>query len=46
MRIPSRGFKDRKGAVGDLYLVIRIVNPSVITPELKALYEQMRDMQG
>jgi len=46
MRIPSRGFKDRKGTASDLYLVIRIVNPAVITPELKELYEKMRDAQG
>lgn len=41
MRIPSKGFKDLKGNVGDLYVVFNIVNPKDLTEEQEKLYKEL-----
>ncbi len=42
IRVAGRGYKDRHGARGDLYVRIKIVNPPVLTKEQKELYEKLR----
>ncbi|MDP4090561.1 MAG: DnaJ C-terminal domain-containing protein [Bacillota bacterium] len=42
VRIAKKGYVDRKGARGDLYVSIKIVNPEVISPQIRRLYERLR----
>lgn len=44
MRIPSRGFKDLKGKVGDLYVKFNIVNPTNLTEEQLKLYKELNEI--
>jgi curved DNA-binding protein len=41
IRIADKGFKNRQGQRGDLYLNIKIVNPPSLNAEEKKLYEQL-----
>lgn len=41
MRIPSKGFKDLKGNVGDLYVIFNIVNPKELSEEQEKLYKKL-----
>ncbi|MDD3840015.1 MAG: DnaJ domain-containing protein [Clostridia bacterium] len=43
LRIRSKGYKDRKGNRGDLYVVTRLVNPKTISSEQKKLYMRLRE---
>lgn len=43
IRIPGKGYIDRKGIRGDLLIEARIVNPQHITGQAKRLYEKLRD---
>jgi curved DNA-binding protein len=43
LRISARGYPAKNGKRGSLSLVIRIANPSHLSPELKKLYQQMAD---
>lgn len=45
IRIPRKGYKDRKGRLGDLYLRVRLVNPSPISSEMEGLYNKLRVLQ-
>jgi len=42
IRIAGKGYIDRRGIRGDLYIKIRISNPSSINSEMKELYEKLR----
>ncbi len=42
MRIPRKGYRDRKGKRGDLYLMIRIVLPKEINKEEREVYERLK----
>ncbi|MCX7842416.1 MAG: DnaJ domain-containing protein [Clostridia bacterium] len=42
VRVAGKGYVDGTGKRGDLYLKVRIVNPSHITNEMKGLYEKLR----
>ncbi|AEV67109.1 DnaJ C-terminal domain-containing protein [Acetivibrio clariflavus] len=44
IRVPGKGYIDRNGLRGDLYIKIRIVNPKILTPEVRKLYEKLRDI--
>lgn len=44
LRIPGKGYIDRQGRRGNLYIKIRIVNPKQINEEMKKLYEKLRDI--
>lgn len=44
IRLSGRGYKNRKGDRGDMYFRIRIINPPVIKPEAKELFEQLGQM--
>lgn len=41
MRLSGKGLPHRKGGAGDLYLVINVVAPSVVSEREKALYEEL-----
>jgi curved DNA-binding protein len=41
IRIKGRGYIDRSGNRGDLFIKIRIVNPVVISPEIRKAYEAL-----
>ncbi|NTW73012.1 MAG: J domain-containing protein [Eubacteriaceae bacterium] len=42
IRLPGKGYIDRKGNRGDLFIKMRIMNPEKLTPELRELYEKMK----
>ena len=44
MRIPSKGFKDLKGNVGDLYVIFNIVNPKNLSEEELDLYKRLQNL--
>ncbi len=41
LRVAARGYPVKNGKRGSLSLIVRIVNPTQITDDMKALYEQM-----
>ena len=43
IRVAGKGYIDRSGLRGDLFIRIRIVNPKVINSEVRKLYEKLRD---
>ncbi|NLU31153.1 MAG: DnaJ domain-containing protein [Clostridiaceae bacterium] len=43
IRIPGKGYYTPAGGRGDLFLSVRLVNPSRLTPKQRKLYEQLRD---
>jgi len=42
IRVAGKGYIDRTGRRGDLYIRVRIVNPGFLTQEQKELYEKLR----
>lgn len=44
IRVSGKGYRDKKGNRGDLYVRIKIINPRIITDEIKKLFEKMRDI--
>ncbi len=44
LRLAKKGYIDRNGVRGDLYIKMRIVNPKTISQESKVLYEKLRDL--
>lgn len=42
IRVAGKGYMDRSGARGDLYIKARIVNPTVLTDKQKELYEKLK----
>ena len=42
IKVAKRGYKDKKGRQGNLYIKIRIVNPKSLTPEERKLYEELK----
>ena len=44
MRIPSKGFKDLKGKVGDLYVIFNIVNPKKLSDDQIKLYKELQNL--
>lgn len=46
IRAAGKGYIDRSGNRGDLYIRIRIVNPVVLTPEQRELYESLAKTRG
>lgn len=43
IKISKKGFKDRKGNVGDLYLQVKIVNPTNLTSEQEEIYRKLAE---
>ena len=46
IRVAGKGYFDRSGRRGDLYIKIRIVNPKTITPEMKKLFKELDKISG
>ncbi|NLZ49138.1 MAG: DnaJ domain-containing protein [Clostridiales bacterium] len=46
LRIPGKGYVDRQGMRGNLYIKVRIVNPKNINEEMKRLYERLGELAG
>lgn len=44
IRIAGKGFPNKKGAAGDMYLVISIVVPPALTEEEKELYKRLSEV--
>lgn len=44
MRIPSKGFKDLKGKVGDLYVIFNIINPKKLSDDQIKLYKELQNL--
>jgi len=45
LRASKKGYIDKNGTRGDLYITLRIVNPQVISPQVKVLYEQLSKLK-
>ncbi len=45
LKVSKRGFEDRSGNVGNLYVDIVIANPDKLSDEQIKLYEELRDIQ-
>ncbi len=45
IRVAGKGYKDRSGKRGDLYIKVRIVNPRNLTNEMKELYGKLKQLQ-
>lgn len=46
IRIPNKGYEDRKGAKGDLYFEINIVQPDKLSKEEIELYEKLKEVSS
>ena len=46
IRVSGKGYVDRTGKRGDLYLKVRIVNPIYLTNDMKGLYEKLKEASG
>lgn len=46
IRVAGRGYMDKQGRRGDLYIKVQIVNPNYMTHEMKQLYEKMRQLSN
>ena len=46
IRVAGKGYKDRTGKRGDLYLRVRIVNPSILTEQERELYEKLKNVSS
>ena len=44
IRISGQGYKSKKGQRGDLLLRVRIVNPTVLLPEVLELYKKIKEI--
>ena len=45
VRVAGRGYRDTHGKRGDFYIRVRIVNPKVISTEIKAEYNKLRQLK-
>lgn len=43
IRAAGKGYTDRSGSRGDLYIKVRIMNPKVMTQEIKELYVKLKE---
>ena len=44
IKISKKGYRDRKGNIGDLYLQIKIINPSNLTEKQEELYRRLMEV--
>lgn len=44
IRVGGKGYKGKNGTRGDLFIKVRIVNPTVLSKEEKELYEKLRQV--
>lgn len=45
IKIPNKGYENRKGRIGNLFLEVTIVQPDNISDDLKKLYEEMKNLE-
>ena len=43
IKVPLKGYRDMKGNTGNLFVEIRIINPSSLPPEAEEAYEKLRN---
>lgn len=43
IRIPGKGFPNRHGQRGEMHMRVRIVNPAVISPQAKELFQKLKE---
>ncbi len=46
IRVAGKGYGDRKGKRGDLYIKVRIMNPPSLSKEERQLYEKLKSVSG
>lgn len=46
LRIPGKGYRDRKGKRGDMYIRTRIVFPESLTPQERELYTKLKELHN
>ncbi|MCR4435509.1 MAG: J domain-containing protein [Clostridiales bacterium] len=46
IRVAGKGYREKNGKRGDLFLKVRIVNPPSLTTEEKQLYEKLKQVSG
>jgi curved DNA-binding protein len=46
LRLPQRGLPKPKGGNGDLYAVVQIVVPSVVTEAQREAYQKLSELSG
>ena len=46
MRLAGKGMPNRKGGAGDLYLVINVIAPSVVSERERALYQELAQISA
>ena len=44
IRVAGKGYLNRSGKRGDLYIKVRIVNPAALTAEMREAYEKMKNL--
>ncbi len=44
IKIPNKGYKTAQGERGDLYAEVKIMIPKKLTPEEKAIFEQLNNI--
>jgi len=46
IRVSGKGYREKSGRRGDLYLRVRIVNPSILTEQERELYEKLKNVSS
>ncbi len=44
IKVAGKGYKNMNGKTGDLFVEIKIVNPSSLSPELEELYKKLKEL--
>lgn len=44
IRVAGKGYRDKKGRRGDLFITVRIINPTALTRGERELYEKLRQV--
>lgn len=44
IRVPGKGYKDKKGSRGDLFLRVKLVNPDKMNKEQMELYKKLKEI--
>ncbi len=44
IKVPSKGYRDIKGNTGNLFVEVRIINPSSLPPEAEEVYEKLQNL--
>ena len=44
IRVPAKGYKDKTGKRGDLFLRVKLINPDKLNKEQMELYKKLREI--